>query len=370
MAKRRVRRIPVKADRRTKEGLKNIEAFNAMTERAVQADLHSGLTKFRGDVEKAQLDAAFNARNYKGLIEKIPWSKLDAHLAPAAQKLGGIIPQTHAQVRRGIVGGVTGNAADDPTFYKPIDFSGGRHKDGATAKPKRLSAIERRTDLTNPRTAEARAGRVNDYLKGKFGLTVEGRKRIQSIVADNALSGRGPGAAVDRISDALRQTAVSREVRNQIGLNRQQVVALHNYEDDLKANSGHSAEKIDALVDKRSDALLADRAQLIAVTETRVAQGNAQVQAWLAMQEQGLIGPNSRKIWTLGWEHPCPDICEPADGVSVLLDEMFTLGKGVQAFAGGGGHPRCKCLMLLWDPDVDEETPERNKDAFTAEDID
>lgn len=306
-----------------------------------------------------QLDVAFNAKDYRALRQTKAWQSAEASMGRAASRLSGLVPQTQAKVLEGIGSG--GAAVSDPKFTQPLDFDaafGRKPKSVRVPKPA-ADKLQRRMDATNPRIARHTQKRMQDYFKK---LTLPSQKQMQSIIARNV---KITAQRAKLVGEALRpDPAGAASLR--IGLRDDQVRSLDKLEDTLIA-SGQSPKQTQATLQATSDKMLAQRAQVIAVTEASAARANAQVEAWLALQEQGLIGPNATKQWVRGWEEICPNICAKVDGVAVPLADEWTLGNGKGCFAAGTAHPNCKCHMVLYDPDVDDPTPDGehyNSDAF------
>jgi hypothetical protein len=357
--KRRVSRIPVSVNSQTIDGL------NRAVERAVRANLSGGITTFRQDVAKMQLDAAFNAKDYAALRKTTAWAKAEGALGKAAARLSGVVPQTQSEVMRGVVGGVGGAAATDPTFTQPINFDEafGRKPARVRVPAPAADPLERRIDATNPRLAPHTLERRQKYLTDLFMPQREDMQRI-AVQAGKTMRQRA-----DDIKGVLRPEVddiVGQRLAMHIGLNREQSRSLFMAEEnDRKA--GVPEDQIDRNLKAKSDKMLDTRAMTVAVTEARAASGRAQIEAWLAMQEQGLIGPNAMAVWHVAWEEACPNICKPVDGVRVALGEAWTMGNGSKCDAPGTAHPRCRCLASLYDPDVDDDDTGRNADAFVPE---
>lgn len=354
--KRRVSRIPVSVNSQTVDGL------NRAIERAVRANLAGGITTFRNDVAKMQLDAAFNAKDYAALRQTQAWRTAETSLSKAAAQLSGVVPQTQSEVMRGIVGGTTGSAATDPTFTQPLNFDEafGRKPTRVRVPKPAADPLERRMDASNPRLAPHTLERRQKYLTDLF---MPQREDMQRIAAQ---AGKTMRRRADEIKGVLRPKVddiVGQRLSLHIGLNREQSRNLFMAEErDRKA--GVPEDQIDRNLKVKSDKMLETRAMTVAVTEARAASGMAQIEAWLAMQEQGLIGPNAMAVWHVAWEEACPNICKPVDGVRVALGDDWTMGDGSKCSAPGTAHPRCRCLASLYDPDVDDDNTQRNADAF------
>lgn len=287
----RVSRVPVDV---TSE---NIEALNTEMERAVSMDLATGLRRFRKDVPKASLDRAFNARSYHGLRETIPWTKLDDRVEPASDSLKQVMEETVRETVKGI------------------------------ASPERAEYLQ---DAANPAMEAFHADRVDKFVQD---LGEPARQSIQEVAAHATRTGRD-------------SEMVASEVRDSLGLNDVQVRALANYRRKLEKD-GMRPSQVNRMAELYQERLLDQRAKAIAVTEVRQASNNAQIFAWQAMQEDGLVEAEARKRWVLGWENACPNICRPMDGVDVPVGEPWKLPNGKSAMVPTDSHPNCRCYMML-----------------------
>lgn len=354
--KRRVSRIKVDVNQRTVEGL------NQAMETAAQADLHSGIKKFRRDIMKKELDHAFNKVRYSDLVEHIPWNNLGKALGPAAKTLSGALPKTREAVRRGIRGGTRGLGKDNALLTSALDFSEDAPMPRVNSHRAARDSSRRRTDMANPRLFEHTEQRKQQYLQD---LATPTKGRLYELVKRANLQGHDKTQLASDLFDTLRPKSakkLKRDVRNSIGLNDRQIRAMDNLEQRLTDKGELSEAQINDAVDQYSEKALKDRAETIAVTETRAAAGTAQVESWMDMQEQGLIDPASMKQWVNGWEEACPKICEPMDGVMVPVGDMFILPNGRAVYSAGTAHPRCRCQQILIEPGDNEAG--RNMDAF------
>ncbi len=101
-----------------------------------------------------------------------------------------------------------------------------------------------------------------------------------------------------------------------------------------------------ALVDDIAAAMGDDaRAEMIARTETMRASNEGQQEAWDQAVTAGLLTGNEQQEWiTADDEATCP-ICDPMDGVTVGLDEMFEVDG--DEIDGPPAHPNCRCTLGL-----------------------
>lgn len=291
-----------KAKRRVERGkfdvaLDRIEALNAKMESAVSVDFVNGIIGFKRAVPKKKLDEAFQAKDYKKIMRVMPWEKLQG----AADTTVGSMQSAFVDAATHSVDGV-----------------------------ERQANAELRWDASNPRTDKYYAGRKKQFMQD---LKASTRDNIQTVVQNANRNG-------------LNSKQVADQIVGSIGLNNRQTIAITNFENSLRA-SGVPDAKIKAQVDDRREAMLEQRAQMIAVTETRNASAAGQQAAWEAAMEQGLIPEDARKEWVLGWEQACPGICKPMRGVRVGVKDMWTLPNGKQVLCVNESHPNCKCSATL-----------------------
>lgn len=87
------------------------------------------------------------------------------------------------------------------------------------------------------------------------------------------------------------------------------------------------------------------RAETIARTETMRASNEGQLEAWDQAKEAGLLTGNEKKEWIVTPDDRLCPVCEPMDGVTVGLDELFDVD-GDQ-IDGPPAHPNCRCTIGL-----------------------
>lgn len=331
---------------------KRIEAMNRAMEHAVQADLFGGVMRFRRDMMKISMDRAFRDRDYTRLLQGLPWKSLATGTQAASLRLTQLAPRTKEQVALGVVRGTTGNAARDPKLTQPIDFGDGHVVRPVVGNPMQREA-QLRTDARNPNIENHMASRKARYLQDL--LAPQHAQAFQ--VLEQA---RQDGSTAQQVAARLRDI---------VGLNPQQSQAVENARQALIKGGQFSDAAIDDKMAAQSERYLKQRCRTIAITETRAASGMAQLEAWFAMQDQGLIPQGARKQWVIGAEDACPKICEPVDGQIRDLRDDFTLGNGKPCRIGGLAHPLCRCSSILLYPEGDDDgDTSRNEAAFPTRD--
>ena len=99
---------------------------------------------------------------------------------------------------------------------------------------------------------------------------------------------------------------IARTIRDSIGLNEKQGIALANYRNGL-IEQGYSDIKVQQFSGKYADELLDYRAELIARTETMGAVNEGQIQIWEQAREAGYIPDTAKKTWVVT---PDDALCE------------------------------------------------------------
>jgi SPP1 gp7 family putative phage head morphogenesis protein len=89
----------------------------------------------------------------------------------------------------------------------------------------------------------------------------------------------------------------------------------------------------------------ANRAELIARTETMRASNEGQLEAWEQATEDGLLAGNEQKEWIVTPDDKLCPVCEQMDGVIIPLDEDFDVDGDM--IEGPPAHPNCRCTLGL-----------------------
>jgi hypothetical protein len=85
------------------------------------------------------------------------------------------------------------------------------------------------------------------------------------------------------------------------------------------------------------------RARMIARTEVAFAQNRGMYDTLLHAQDQGIMGAQSLKEWTVGPTDVCP-ICRPMAGRKVPLKMPFNVGGNFVDYPPA--HPNCRCFIF------------------------
>jgi len=137
----------------------------------------------------------------------------------------------------------------------------------------------------------------------------------------------------------------AQEIRLVIGLTERQAEAVRAFREKL-LEQGLDAEAIATRTDRYAQALLRQRAQMIARTETINSANAGQQEAWQEAKRQGLIEDDrTRRVWmTADDDRVDTEWCEPLDGEEAMLGGSFTIPygprRGQQIFQPAA-HPQC-----------------------------
>lgn len=240
---------------------------------------------------------AWNSGNYSNVLKVIPWDDLPSHLQPFSDAIV-------------------------ETYGRATDIAS-----GGLEAPKNLGL---RFDINNPR--------LRKYIDRHTG------ELIQDI---QAASQRVVQTAVKRsFTHAMTPRQVSNYIKDSIVLDERRENALANYRNTLEGEKSYTPERVDSMVDRYADRLLDQRSMAIARTETRLATNQGQLSVWQQAADEGLInGKKVGKTWIVDG-NPC-EICEPMDGITVGLDEMWSLEDGRIVNVPTETHPHCMCGMEL-----------------------
>ena len=211
---------------------------------------------------------------------------------------------------------------------------------GAARGAKGASNLRLRFDPSNPDIAKYIATRTGHLITA----TEEGVREVVNASAIKAA-----------VSDAIvggSSAQVAARIRGSIGLTRPQVRAQANaYMNALQEGMPVAQAARQAAV--MSDKQLSFRAQVIARTEVRNAQNQAQLDIWQQGVDEGMIHAAAKKVWVVDGA-PCPEWCEQMDGVAVGLDEQWTVTNTVTGETQvvdnpSATHVNCLCSASLSD---------------------
>jgi hypothetical protein len=127
-------------------------------------------------------------------------------------------------------------------------------------------------------------------------------------------------------------TEVSETTRNEI----------NGLIEDMFAGDLTPEELSDELLDAIGDA---ERAELIAETETMAASNGGVQEAWSQAVDEGLLTGREEQVWIVTPDEVLCPICEGLDGQTAPIDGQFE--SDGDTYDGPPAHPRCRCTVGL-----------------------
>ena len=161
-------------------------------------------------------------------------------------------------------------------------------------------------------------------------------ERITNLNAETKIAVR------KMIADSIREGVPPREsaklIREMVGLNRPQGIALRRYVRGLSPNLSTAAKAKAGI--RLKNTMIRRRAITIARTEVIDSLSAGVEQAWTQAQGKGLLGKNAKKEWITTPFGAC-NICRALNGQSVALHDNFESVLG--PLARPTAHPNCRC---------------------------
>lgn len=173
-------------------------------------------------------------------------------------------------------------------------------------------------------------------------LKTHGSELVTSVSAETRMGIRATmqrGFAQHKTVDEI-----ARSVRPLIGIRPDQHRAVVAYQNRL-GQTGYTAAQVEEKAEAYSRKLLAQRAKLIARTEVQDAQNAGNMQSWLVARDEGLILPETVRVWIAGkTDRTCP-LCMALQGATATLEGSFSAGGDV--WPRPPRHPGCRCTHSL-----------------------
>ena len=177
-----------------------------------------------------------------------------------------------------------------------------------------------------PENPELINGLAANFAERRGAVLVEGiTKQTQLAIRETVGNGLRTGAS---ISD------IAQRIKGNIGLDTRGARAVENLRNNL-TSKGLSQTKINKQVGQYSEKLLAQRAALIANTETQTAIESAKLDVWKS------TGVPVQVQWITDAQ-PCSK-CQPSAGDVVLAGQPFQTTMG--AYTSPPIHPNCRCQL-------------------------
>ena len=147
------------------------------------------------------------------------------------------------------------------------------------------------------------------------------------------------------LSGETTASGAAKDIRDLIGLDPNRVKRADNFWQKLVEQDVSDAD-IQRRVGRYMDALLRERAEVIARNEIHKAAGAGQQAAWDEAARTGLIDKAEySKVWVVTWDEALCDLCEPMDGQAVGMDEAFDTPQGSMDYPDM--HVQCRCTANL-----------------------
>ena len=189
---------------------------------------------------------------------------------------------------------------------------------------------EFRFDITNPRAIEWIRRHAAELVTR---ITEDQRRAVSRIIQR-------------MFEDGVPPEQAARELRQVVGLHERYALAVDNYRRGL-TEQGMDRELRDARVAQYADRLRANRARVIARTESISASAHGTQELWRQARDTGLLDESrTKREWLVTPDERLCEICEPMEGQQVGLEEPFTTGEGLLVDTPPA-HVQCRCAMRL-----------------------
>jgi hypothetical protein len=169
-------------------------------------------------------------------------------------------------------------------------------------------------------------------------------RRIQGITTEGEAALR---EAISRgIANGTHPTKLAREIRDMIGLTRQQAEQVERYRTRLEGE-GRKPDQVDRMVAKFAAKKLRQRAETIARTEVMRAQSEGRRLQWARLVAEGTLNPAEwEREWVTSRLEMVCKICAPFHGERAEIGGSYTSRDGVVS-VGPIQHPNCMCIERL-----------------------
>ena len=192
-------------------------------------------------------------------------------------------------------------------------------------------------DKTNPNSLKFAANRAGQLVQSIDDLT---RIAIRKII-------------VDAFNEQIDYKATAQRIKNIVGLHPRWADAVVKFEKRemarlLKGGMKETTARrtAQARASEYADRLKGARATMIARTEIQIAQNEGRYEGWKQASKEGLIDPQSMKMWVTAQDERTCDVCAPMDGELVPWNQLFSVGLEKPIV-----HPNCRCTMVIVPPE-------------------
>lgn len=289
----------VKGTRKT-PAMDKREVYLRQAEKAVKISFLDGLTKFKSNISADKLMEMYNKRDFAGIDQHIGWDKIEGALAPTKEAIA---------------------EAFDTSVDRAIETLGQDEVD-----PNYVATVQGRA------TQAKLKNRQRDYLTD----LEDNKENIHQMIAQGVTDGRTP-------------RSVALAIKSQIALTDTQQGAIDKFQQKLE-RQGVSPSAVARRVAAKERKSLAYRADMIAITETRVASAAAEQVVWQQQVKDGLLAKGTLRVWSAEPD-ACEAICRPMDGKTAKIDGTWTLPDNRKVNYVNESHPKCRCVQYLQDDD-------------------
>lgn len=189
---------------------------------------------------------------------------------------------------------------------------------------------------TNPNSLAFAARRAGELVTNIDDLT---RVAIRKII-------------IDAFNDQIDYRATAKRIKNIVGLHPKwadAVIKFEKREFERLTKLGIKEQTARRTAQSRataySDKLKSARATMIARTEIQIAQNEGRYEGWKQAAQEGLVDPQSGKMWITAEDERTCDICAPLNGEVVPWNGLFSIGLEKPIV-----HPHCRCTMVIVPP--------------------
>lgn len=273
-----------------------VDALTRQMNHAIQVNFATGIKRFQRRIDPRKLEKAWEQGSFSHLMAAIPWDKMHEDLMPVAESMQDAHPEFAAQAIRAL-----------PSPVKS----------------------ELRYDTENTRISRFIERRTGELITG---ITNEQQKVVQRAVFRT-------------FNAAYTPREVANDIKMTVGLDARYANAVSNYHEKL-LNSGKSPFVSQTMADHYATRLIDSRAMTIGRTETAYVKNYGQLYVWQQASSEGIIPDTATKGWNTQGPSPC-EICDPMDGIEVLIYEAWELNNGDTVEVPNESHPNCFCDMYL-----------------------
>lgn len=209
----------------------------------------------------------------------------------------------------------------------------------------RKARVSYRFDLDNPYSEKFIREKTTEILEG---FDIEMGEMVSEELLDGFQNGHSPKEIARTITDRAGLDGRSLDsMRNSKRKNKDRLIGELMEQGYSFEDAEEKAEWLATrIVQGVGTTKIAERAMLIARTETIRAQAEGLQDSWKVARDEGLILSDTKKVWISSPAslRTCA-ICRSLHNVEVGLDDDFESEYGI--FSAPPSHPRCRCTMGL-----------------------